>query len=117
MLFYLFTVITCAVPVTDSSATIDCSSLSGDPANYGETCSYTCKEGYVDTGGNGGTITCGDKDGTIVGEFDGPQCERKIIICIFVFLLIQQMIHIDISGSTYIYIYYALWWYQEMYDN
>ena len=97
MLFYLFTVITCPLPTTDSSVEIDCTSLS-DPADYGETCTYTCKEGYVDTGGNGGTITCGDKDGSINGEFDGPQCERKIIIDIFVFLLIQQIIHIDISG-------------------
>ena len=98
VLFYLFTVITCPVPTTDSSVQIVCNGITGDTANFGDTCTYTCENGYVDSNGNTGTITCGDKgDGTSVGEFDGPQCERKIIFDTFVFLLIQQMIHIDIS--------------------
>ena len=83
ILFYFFTAITCAVPTTDVSAQIDCTSITGDTANFGDTCTYTCEDGYGDSNGGTGTITCGDKDGTSVGEFDGPLCEGKIIFHIF----------------------------------
>ena len=80
-MFYFFTAITCSIPTSSNGAIIDCSGTTGDPANFGEKCTYTCDTGYGDSGT--GEITCGDKDGSPTGEFEAPQCERKIIIHIF----------------------------------
>ena len=80
-MFYLFTAITCALPISSNGATIDCSSTTGDPANFGEKCTYTCDEGYGDSGT--GEITCGDKDGSPTGEFDAPQCQGNTMFDIF----------------------------------
>jgi len=64
------TPIICPVPQSASNnAVITCSATG--TANDGDTCSYTCNQGYTDSGS--GTIACGD-NGSGTGEFTTPTC-------------------------------------------